>query len=463
MLERVRRRGQFVNDALDLELRRRPLSSLDRALTTELSYGVLRRRGTIDYHLDQVAARPVEKIDPPLLDVLRLGAYQLLFLTRIPEHAAVSEAVSAARRLGNGQASFTNAVLRGLLRRRAGRRLDLPPPDGDPVRYLSVAESHPTWLVERWVSRYGAEEAAALCRAHNEPAPLTLRCNTLKITPEGLAARFRDAGLAVRPGVLAPEALVVEGGRGGGEGGGGGMDGADGGGGAAGTGGLEKWPGFAEGLFYVQDESSMMVARALSPSPGMKVIDACAAPGGKTTHLAQLMGDRGALVANDVSEPKMALIKENLARLGIRSAETVLGDAADLAGRFTGWADAVLVDAPCSALGVAGRRPDVRWRVKPEDPAKLSREQLRIVSAVAACVRPGGTLVYSVCSLEPEEGVGVVRAFLEGHPDFRPEDLGPWVGGALRGEPGVADGRLRLMPQRHHSDGFFVARLRRSG
>ncbi len=448
VLERVRRGDQFVNDSLDLELRRAALSSLDRALATELCYGVLRRRGTIDYYLDQVSARPTGRIDPPLLDVLRLGAYQLLFLDRIPEHAAVSEAVAAARRLGEGQASFTNAVLRGLLRRRS--ELRLPSRETDPVRFLAAAGSHPTWLVERWVSRYGLEEAEALCRADNEPAPLSLRANTLKASGKQVSEVLGAAGIRVRSGSLAPEALVVEGQ-------------AKGVGDGKSAGGVESWPGFAEGLFYVQDESSMMVARALSPEPGMRVIDACAAPGGKTTHLAQLMRDQGTVVANDVSERKLALISENLARLGVRSVQTVLGDASALAGRFAGWADAVLVDAPCSALGVAGRRPDVRWRVKPEDLAGLAAEQARILGSMAACVKPGGVMVYSVCSLEPEEGVGVIRAFLQGHPDFRPESLAPWVGEALDGEPGVGEGRLHLMPQRHGSDGFFLARLRRSG
>ena len=443
VLERVRRHGQFVNDALDGELRRRSLSSLDRGLATELSYGVLRRRGTIDYYLDQVSARPVGEIDPPLLDVLRLGAYQILFLTKIPEHAAVSEAVSAAHGLGRGPASFTNAVLRGLLRRRAD--LPLPSRETDPVRYLAVAESHPDWLVRRWVNRYGVDEAEAMCRANNEPAPLSVRVNTLKTSPDELAAHLQAAGLRVRPGILAPEALVVAAGER-----------------APGTGGVESWPGFREGHFYVQDESSMMVARALSPSPGMKVIDACAAPGGKTTHLAQLMGDRGELVANDVSESKIALIKENLSRLRVTTVETAIGDAAALAGCHPGWADAVLVDAPCTALGVAGRRPDVRWRVRPEDPTELSREQARIVDAVSACVRPGGTMVYSVCSLEPEEGLQVMQAFLGAHPDFQLEDLRPFVGKRLGAEAGADEGLLHIMPQRHGSDGFFLARLRRS-
>ena len=463
VLDRVRRGGQFANDALDLELRRAPLSSLDRALATELAYGVLRRRGTIDYYLDQVAVRPTGRIDPPLLDVLRLGAYQILFLDRIPEHAAVSEAVSAARRLGEGQASFTNAVLRGLLRRRS--ELRLPSREADPVGYLAVAGSHPAWLVERWVSRYGLEEAEALCLLNNGPAPLCLRANTLRATAEQVREKLEAAGIRVRPGSLAPEALVVEGKREKAEVRGAGGEGGEEESGArreGSAGGVESWPGFAEGLFYVQDESSMMVARALGPAPGMKVIDACAAPGGKTTHLAQLMGDRGTIVANDVSEPKLALIKENLTRLGVGSVQTALGDASELSGRFAGWADAVLVDAPCSALGVAGRRPDVRWRVKPGDLAGLAAEQARIAGAASSCVRPGGVMVYSVCSLEPEEGPEVVRAFLDGHPDFRPESLAPWVGDALGGEPGVNEGRLHLMPQRHGSDGFFLARLRRS-
>ncbi|MBX6378146.1 MAG: 16S rRNA (cytosine(967)-C(5))-methyltransferase RsmB, partial [Clostridia bacterium] len=317
----------------------------------------------------------------------------------------------------------------------------LPPPEADPVRYLALAESHPEWLVRRWLSRFGREEAEALLRWDNRSAPLVVRCNTLRTSPEDLARRLSAEGVTARRGRYAPEALYLEG--------------------AADPEGLAA---FREGLCQVQDEAAMLVAHAVSPRPGQTVLDVAAAPGGKATHLATLLGADGCVVANDRHAGRAGLIAANAARLGLRSVQVSVRDACQPPGDWEGRFACVLVDAPCTGLGVLRRRPDARWRKTPADLAAMAALQGQLLAAAARCVAPGGVLVYSTCSLEPEEDEEVVRAFLARDPRFRPEPLegylptGLWVDGADGPMPGL----LYIYPQRNQVDGFFVARLRRA-
>jgi 16S rRNA (cytosine967-C5)-methyltransferase len=431
VLERVETEDAFADLALDAELHRRALSARDVALATELVFGTLRWQRYLDWILGPHSRRRLPTLDPRVRVLLRLTAYQLTFLDRIPAFAAVNDAVSLARG-APGTGEYVNAVLRAFARRGAAEREPAPP--RDPLEALATRCSFPTWLAARWLARYGAEEAEALMRALNARPPLTVRANTLRASREALATRLREEAHAqVRATVLAPEGLVVEGG-----------------------GDPGQWGAFTAGACVLQDEASMLVARLLEPAPGATIADVCAAPGTKTTHLAQLMENRGRVLAFDPHPARLARVDEAAARLGVTIAETVEGAVDALAPRWAAACDGVLVDAPCSNLGVLRRNPEVKWRRQAADLAAAGQRQAAILTAAAGLVRPGGRLVYATCSLEPEENDDVVRAFLALHPAFAVEPPA-----AFPVAPD-AHGFVRCLPHRHGTDGFTAIRLRRA-
>jgi 16S rRNA (cytosine967-C5)-methyltransferase len=432
VLVRVETEGAFADLALDAELNRAEAGPRDAALATELVYGTLRWQRSLDWLLAPHSRRPLVRLDPRPRALLRMTAYQLVHLERVPPFAAVNDAVSLARQRGKpGVPEFVNAVLRSFARR--GVREREPALPADPVDALAVRCSFPTWLARRWVERYGADEAAALMRALNERPPLTLRANTLRTTRDGLATRLRaEEGVDTSPTRLAPEGLAANhGGRPG------------------------AWRAFTDGAFVVQDESSMLIARLLDPRPGETVADVCAAPGTKTTHLAQLMDDRGRILAFDPQPARLALVGEACARLGVSIVDVHDGTVETLAPGFGAACDAVLVDAPCTNLGVLRRNPEVKWRRAGGDVAASAARQRAILSAAATLLRPGGRLVYATCSLEPEENEGVVRALLAGRGDLAVDPPHEFP------LPFGDDGALRCLPHRHGGDGFTAVRLRR--
>jgi 16S rRNA (cytosine967-C5)-methyltransferase len=432
VLERVEGEGAFADLALDAELTRAAASPRDAALATELVYGTLRWQRYLDWILTPHSRRRLASLDRRPRALLRMTAYQLVFLERVPPFAAVDDAVSLARRRGTpGVPEFVNAVLRSFARR--GPREREPAPPSDPVEALAVRCSFPTWLARRWVERYGADEATALMRALNEHPPLTVRANTLRTTRQALATRLRaEEQLETTPTSHAPEGLIVTpGGR------------------------PASWRAFGDGAFAVQDEASMLVARLLEPRPGDMVADVCAAPGTKTTHLAQLMDNRGRILAFDPQPARLALVEAAAARLGVTIIETRRGAVEALAPGYAGACDAVLVDAPCSNLGVLRRNPEVKWRREPGDLGASAARQSQILAAAATMVRPGGRLVYATCSLEPEENEHVVAALLADRGDFVRD--GPAQFPLQLDDDGV----LRCRPHRHGGDGFTAARLRR--
>lgn len=431
VLERVETDASFADSALDAELTSRRLEPRDAALATELVYGALRWQGYLDWILAPHSRRRLPSLDPRVRVLLRMTAYQIAFLERVPAFAAVNDAVTLAPR-SPGVSAFVNAVLRSFARRGAREREPAPP--RNPIDALAARCSFPAWIVERWVVRYGRDEAESLMRALNERPPLTLRANRLRITRDELGRRLADEdGLDSRPTRLAPEGLVV------------------GPGGAPG-----EWRAFVDGGFAVQDEASMLIARLLAPEPGETVADVCAAPGTKTTHLAELMDNRGRILAFDREPTRLARVGEAAARLGISIIDAREGPVESLAKDFPAACDGVLVDAPCSNLGVLRRNPEVKWRRQPSDIALASQRQREILGSAAAMVRPGGRLVYATCSLEPEENDDVARAFLAAKPEFRldPPDDFPL--------PLDAAGWLRCLPHRHGTDGFSAVRFRRS-
>jgi 16S rRNA (cytosine967-C5)-methyltransferase len=429
ILVRVEQDRAFADITLEHALEESRLDPRDAALCTEIVYGTLRWRRHLDWRLGAHVKRPLAKLDPWVRALLRLTAYQLLFLDRVPHWAAVDEAVSLARLKSRtpGPAEFVNAVLRSLTRGGA-----LPALPALPVEALATRLSFPDWLAARWVGRYGMAEAETLMAALNERPPVTVRANLLRATREELARRLRDEELAeTRPTALAPEGLRVE------------------------RGVPARWAAFTEGRCTVQDEASMLIARLLAPRAGEMVADTCAAPGTKTTHLAELMENRGRILAMDPQAGRLKLLARTAARLGADIIEAHAGAVASLAARWPELCHRVLVDAPCSNLGVLRRNPEVKWRRTEADLARLRDKQRGILAAAASLAMGGGRLVYATCSLEPEENEDVVLPFLERRPDWRVDTPGDF--------PVTPDaaGFVRCLPHVHGTDGFTAIRLRR--
>lgn len=404
----------------------------DRALAGEIATGTLRWMAELDHLVAHFARRPVDRLDPEVLDVLRLGAYQLLHLDRVPAAAAVDDAVRLTRRAGKASAAgFVNGVLRAISRNRG--RLPLPTRD-DPLEYLSITLSHPLWLAARWLDRYGLEAAAAWMAFNNRPAPLTLRVNTLKTSPDALAEALARSGVAVRRTRYAPHGLIVE------------------------RGNPLTTPLAGEGLFLVQDEASQLVTRLAGVRPGWRVLDACAAPGGKATAMAADMADRGLIVAADVRARRIELLRRTVAASGATSIRLARADL-ERPLPFRAPFDCVVVDAPCSGLGTIRRDPDIRWRRHEGDLAALATAQLTMLGHAAEVVRPGGRLVYATCSSEPEENEDVVRSFLAARPDFVSAHLGAGGRDLAGGLEAVLNeaGHLRTYPHVHGLEAFFGA------
>jgi 16S rRNA (cytosine967-C5)-methyltransferase len=405
----------------------------DRALTGEIATGALRWQGAFDHLITAFARRPLARLDPEIVDILRLTMFQLLHLDRVPASAAVHDAVELARAAGKRSAApLVNAVLRRVSRERRG--LPLPPRDAAgpdaALDYLSATLSHPRWLAARWLDRYGFDAAEAWCRFDNQPAPLTLRANRLRNTRDDLARRLLEAGVRTRPTRFAPDGLIVE------------------------AGNPLLTPLADEGVFAVQDETSQLVVLAAGAQAGDRMLDACAAPGGKATALAADVGPRGLVVAADVRARRVRLLDRTVRALGAARVRVVHADAARPLP-FTAEFDKVLVDAPCSGLGTLRRDPDIKWRRTADEFARLAEVQVRILMEAAATVRPGGRLVYATCSSEPEENEEVVDRFLDQCPEFHAEPV------CVPQAPQLVNARgdLRTYPFRDGLEAFYAAAL----
>ena len=416
----------------------RPLKQRDRALATELVLGVLRWRGRLDWVIDHLSKTPVHKMDPLVLDIIRLGLYQILFLSRIPISAAVNDSVELAKeKAPSWVVRFVNAVLRSA----EGRAKEIPlPTDADnPVSAIAIEESHPCWMVERWLRRMGIEETRKLCRANNRIPPVTARVNTLKVSREKFLRSLTGHVNKVSRTCFSPDGLALRG-----------LKRA-----------IADMPAFQQGWFQVQDEAAQLVSYLLGPRPGETILDACAGRGGKTGHIAQLMKDSGAIKAMDRQAWKLEALKASMTRLGVSNVTTWHHDlseplAEDVAGTF----DRILVDAPCSGLGVVRRRPDIKWKKQEEDLARLQKKQKHLLASLAPLVRRGGCLVYGVCSLEPEEGESVVEDFLKSQTDFVIDCSST---GLAEMDARLVDrwGIFRSLPHEHDMDGFFAVRLKK--
>jgi len=429
-LFRVEQDRAYLNLVLPGQLQ--GLKGDERSLAARLAAGTLQRLNTIDWSLSLFLRRSLSELTPWIRNLLRLSAYQLLYLNRVPAYAAIDEAVYLARRFGHrGVAGLVNAVLRRLDTESGA--LPWPDPGANPVQYLSLRQSQPEWLVSRVIDRLGFEEAGQWCMAANERAPLTIRPNLLRTTPEDLTALLGTEGVEIGPSPLVPGIMRVRSG-----------------GSPAGTG------AFKRGLLTVQGESSALVAPLLDPAPGDKIIDLCSAPGGKATHLAELIEDRGLVVAVDLHVNRLRMVEKAARRLGLTAIKTVHADGRKVSREDFSLPDSVLVDAPCSGLGVIRRLPEIKWRRKEKDLPALKNIQLELLNAAASLLPAGGKLLYSVCSNEPEETMQVVDTFSSSHKGFVQEDLLEKIPESLQERqedlPSVS-----IWPHRHGMDGFFIA------
>lgn len=428
VLLRVFERGVFLDASLDRTLRRKEISDRGRRFLTQLVYGTVRHRVLCDYILQPLLKQTLDHLPLAIHIILRMGVYQALFLNQVTFPAMVHTSVDLAKKRGHaGTARLVNAVLKRVPQTLESVAL---PPREKPIEYLRIRYSMPRWIADAWTREFGFEQAEAMCEASDEPALPTIRANTLRITLEALADRLAKTGYYTEKRTPIPEELTI-------------LDGPP----------PARSKLFQEGLFFIQDPSSMLPPHLLEPQEGDRVLDMSAAPGGKTTHMAQLAGNRARIVAMDSNARKLELVQENAERLGAEGIACLCGNGEQppLAPGF----NRVLVDAPCTGLGTLRRHPDLKWRVKPEDPAELAAIQLRLLRSALALCENGGVVVYSVCTFTKTETEEVVDAVLQDGgvtPDEGPEWLDQWK---------IRPGMYRVLPQKGGLDGFFLMRLRK--
>lgn len=432
-LQDVVRGEAFASQALDRRLEEARLKPDDRRLAAGLFYSAVENRLYLAYMLGRFME---QKPEPVVNDILHLAAAQLLFMDRVPDHAAVDEAVKqvrAARR--EGFTGLVNAVLRGLIRARDAGELTLPDREGDPLDWLSVKYSIARPAARRLIDAYGLDEAAAIAGWTPDHRAQTVRPNRLRTDPAAFEKWLDGQGLKWRRGTV-EDAFIVEN-----------------------AGNLASTEGYRRGLFSIQGESAMLAALAVEPRPGMQILDACAAPGGKSCLMAERMGTSGRVYAWDVHPHRVELIRAAARRLGLENVRPSERDARKPLDSLSLSMDAVLVDAPCSGLGVIAEKPDIKARQTEEGLSALPPIQRDILDACSGAVKVGGRLVYATCTLLPEENEAQARAFLERHPEFAPDEATDWLPEALR--PRMKDGMLQILPNRDGLEGFFIARMRR--
>ena len=388
------------------------------AFVRELVYGVLERKLTLDYYIDQLLTEGIDSLKMPEITILRMGIYQLGYMEKVPEYAAVSECVDLAKKYCKGRAGLINGVLREYQNKKI--YLTLPARDEDEIKYLSIKYSYAPWIIELWLKYYSMSFVEQLLEAGNQTPPLTVRANWLKIRKEDLKKAFRERGFEVEDGKLAQNALNVKGSK------------------------VLDSELYRYGLFTPQDESSMLVSEKIGVKQGDLVMDVCAAPGGKTTAIAERMNNTGKIIASDIYRRKLDLVDKEAKRLGITNIETRSWDATRVDSTMVKKADKVLVDAPCSGLGVVRRKPEIKYRELSEDIMMMPKKQADILSASSSYVKPGGTLVYSTCTINPEENEKIIDQFLKRNRDFEKVE------------------RTLLLPNVNGTDGFFICVMKRN-
>ena len=431
-LTAMERRKAWSSGQLQKVIRDQELDRRDAALATQLCFGVLQNRMLLDFYIQQYSTMKLEKMNSKVRDNLRIGLYQMLFLTKIPTSAAVSEAVELTKKHCKNPraAGMVNGILRNL-----ARHLDeLPTLDKrDKLSYYSTLYSHPVWMVEELAGRLDEKELEALLSWDNSEPPVTVQVNPCKVTAAEVIVALTEEGVTAKPHPWLPDCLLL-----------------------SGTGDLTQRKAFREGMFYAQDPAARLAVLAAGLHEGDRVLDACAAPGGKSFAAAMAMDDKGEILSCDIYSHKKALIQAGADRLGLTSITPHTMDSTKRKEQWVESFDTVIADVPCSGLGVMRKKPEIRYKDR-EELSSLPPLQANILDTVSAYVRPGGVLLYSTCTLRKAENEDAIAAFLQSHPDFRPESF------SLPGPIGeVTGGQLTLWPQRTDTDGFFVARLRRA-
>ncbi|MCK8817818.1 16S rRNA (cytosine(967)-C(5))-methyltransferase RsmB [Natroniella sulfidigena] len=429
---RINEEEGYSNLVVNNLLNQSQLDKRDRSLATQLIYGTIRMRNSLDWIINQVANRKVKEMTPWVRNALRLGVYQIKFLDRIPAPAACNETVEVAKgHCNRGAVKFINGVLRNIIRKLD--EIDYPDLQQQPVQHIRYKYSQPQWLVERWVKRFGKEKTIKICKSLNQVPPTVVRTNTLQVTREELLADLAAEGACAEEIDLLPEAVEL-----------------------TDYSAMERLTTFQEGKFQVQGFSSMLVSHVLAPTEDNLVVDLCGAPGGKATHLAQLMNNQGKVYAIDIHQHKLELIEENCERLGINNIETIRQDGREVS--FKEEVDQVLIDAPCSGLGIMAKKPEIRWQKKPQDLKELQQLQLELLANAAKFLKVGGELVYSTCTFTEQENQEVIAKFLEEFTSFSVFDLTEQMV-ELGLEDYLSDGYLQLLPDQELLEGFFIAKL----
>jgi 16S rRNA (cytosine967-C5)-methyltransferase len=428
ILNRVERTDAYLNRLLDNEMKNAELEGPDKALLFEIVHGVIRWMGRLDWVLNGFYKGTFSKAIPNLKNGLRVALYQILFLDRVPDYAAVNEAVEFVKKLqGAKPAGLTNAVLRNIIRNKDNIRY--PNPDEDLIGYLSAYYSHPSWMVKRYIERFGREETEALLMANNEKPYLTLRLNSIRSQPEEFKSLLDSVKLRYNAGRYLPEFFKLQN-----------------------LTNITSWEYFVRGYFNIQDESAGLACRLLRVSDDMRVLDLCAAPGGKTAYIAALMHDKGNIVAIDRYESRLKILRKNMQRLGLKSIHTIETDALEYnEGEF----DRVLADVPCMGTGTLSKKPDIKWKKDIFDLRGLNDLQYNLLCKAGSLVKPGGVVVYSTCSIEPEENCAIVERFLSENNNFKLESAKDKFPDDILDENGC----IQTYPHRHKMDGAFAAKL----
>ncbi|SJZ30911.1 16S rRNA (cytosine(967)-C(5))-methyltransferase RsmB [Selenihalanaerobacter shriftii] len=433
---RVNEEDGYSNLTLNHLLQKYDVTSRDRALATELVYGSLRMRNNLDWVLNQFANRKVKKMDGWTRNILRLGLYQIRFLNGIPGPVACNETVELAKEYQHrGAAKFVNGVLRNILRNLDS--IEFPDLKDDPVQHIRFKYSFPQWMVETWVKEYGIQKTIDICNAFNQVPEKIIRKNSLKISSKELQNKLINNGLEIEEIKDIPQAFRV-----------------------SNYSRLSKLDSFKAGEFYIQGLYSILVGHILKPQLGERVLDLCSAPGGKTTHLAELMNNQGEIVANELHLNKIDLIKENCKRLGIQIVTTQVQDGREV--EFNQSFDRILVDAPCSGLGIISKKPEIKWKKKPQDIHTLSQLQLELLINGSKFLKKGGELVYSTCTIAAKENIEVLNRFLAKNSDFNLVDLTSQANDFGIPSKFIKEGSIQLLPTWKENEGFFIAKLKRN-
>lgn len=428
ILNRIERTDSYLEKLLEHELKNSELNGNDKALLYEIVHGVVRWMGRLDWVLNGFYKGTFSKGIPNLKNALRVALYQILFLDRVPDHAAVNEAVEFIKKLhGQRPADLTNAVLRNIIRSKNGIRY--PDQNEDLLGYLAAYYSHPSWMIKRWLERFGREETEALMNANNERPFLTLKVNSLKISSREFQSLLNSVNLKFNQGKYLPEFFKLHN-----------------------LTNITQWQYFNEGYFYIQDESTGLACRLLDAQPGMRVLDLCAAPGGKTSYLADMMNNKGEIVALDRYDSRLEILRKNINRLGVNIVNTVETDAMEFESEPF---DKILADIPCSGTGTLSKKPDIKWKKDLFDIRKLNELQYGLLEKAASLLKVNGHLVYSTCSIEEEENFHIVKKFLENNNNYKLVDASSMYPPELLDKNGC----IQTLPHKHGLDGAFAAKI----